>query len=76
MGATDATKTYFNATLFDERCAELGAINEDQRAALVGVDRTTLYRFRRGEMSPRLEVARRLARSIGVTTDDLWKEIV
>ena len=62
----------FNNELFDLRCAALGATSEEQRAALVGIDPSTLYRFRRGRIGPRLEVARRIAERLGVTVDDLW----
>lgn len=62
----------FNADLFDARCEELGATTTEQKAALAGVDWTTIHRFRRGEMGPRLEVARRVASRLGVSVDDLW----
>lgn len=71
--AIDATAS-FNSELFDRRCAEiLGAdATNDQRAELAGVDWTTIYRFKRGELGPRLEVARRIARRLRVSVDELW----
>lgn len=69
--ATDAIPR-FNGELFDRRCAELGATTELQRAALVEVSVTTLHRFRKGDMGPRLQVARRFARRLEVSVDDLW----
>lgn len=62
----------FNSALFDERCEAQGAVSEAEKAALCDVDRTTIHRFRRGEMGPRLEVARRMAERLGVTVDELW----
>ncbi|MGW9196099.1 helix-turn-helix domain-containing protein [Micromonospora chersina] len=73
QSATDASPP-FNGELFDERCAELGATSEVQRAALVGVSIPTLHRFRKGEMGPRLTVARRFARRLNVSVDDLWPD--
>jgi DNA-binding XRE family transcriptional regulator len=64
----------FNADLFDKRCEELGATTEQEKAALVGAAVSTLHRFRKGDMGPRLEVARRFARRLGVNVDDLWKD--
>lgn len=69
--ATDAIPP-FNGDLFDRRCAELGATSEVQRAALVDVSVTTLHRFRKGDMGPRLSVARRFASRLTVSVDDLW----
>lgn len=63
-----------NAELFDRRCEDLGATTEPQRAALLGVNASTLWRFRKGEIGPRLEVARRFAQILGVTVDELWPE--
>ncbi|MGC1214128.1 MAG: hypothetical protein WA890_23075 [Micromonospora sp.] len=71
--ATDAIPP-FNGELFDKRCAELGVTSEVQRAALVDVSVTTLHRFRKGDMGPRLSVARRFANRLGVKVDDLWPD--
>lgn len=65
----------FNGELFDRRCAELGATSEVQRAALVGTNVTTLHRFRKGDMGPRLSVARRFARRLSLSVDDLWSDV-
>lgn len=73
QSATDASPP-LNGELFDERCAELGATSEVQRAALVGVSTVTLHRFRKGEMGPRLAVARRFARRLSVSVDALWPD--
>ncbi len=62
----------FNGDLFNRRCELYGATTEAQRAELVDVDVSTLSRFRRRLMGPRLELARRIAERLGVTVDDLW----
>lgn len=71
--ATHATA--FNSALFDERCEALGVTTEIDKAALVEVDTSTLHRFRKGEMGPRLEVARRFARRLEVQIEDLWPDV-
>ena len=60
--------------LFLARCHTKGAVTEEQRAELIGVDRGTLRRWLRGETSPLLPAARRAARALGVTTDELWPD--
>jgi DNA-binding XRE family transcriptional regulator len=64
----------FNSRLFDERCEALGASTVEQKAALVGVDWSTIHRFRKGAYSPRLEIARRIANALGVSVDELWTD--
>lgn len=61
-----------NVALFDERCEAKGASSEAEKAALVDIDHSTLWRFRRGLIGPRLEVARRMAERLEVTVDELW----
>jgi DNA-binding XRE family transcriptional regulator len=63
----------FDSAFFDERCRQLGATTEPERAALVRVDKSTLWRFRNGEIRPRLEVAHRFKRVLGCEISDLWK---
>lgn len=74
QGATDAIPL-LNRDLFDRRCEELGATTEEQKAALVKVNPSTIHRFRKGEIGPRLEVARRIARALNVSVDDLWPDL-
>ena len=68
----DATAIRLNSDLFDRRAEALGATTEAEKAALVDLDPSTLWRFRRGQIGPRLEVARRMAERLEVTVDDLW----
>lgn len=58
--------------LFERRCAELGATTNEQRAELAGVDWTTIWRWGRGEISPRLDAARRVAGRLEIRVDDLF----
>jgi hypothetical protein len=73
---TATTVGPLNSGLFDERCkAILGEDTTEQaKADLVGSDPSTVHRFRKGEMSPRLVVARRWASVLGVSVDELWPQ--
>lgn len=69
----DATSTVgFNYELFESRCADKGATTNEQKAALAGVDWSTIWRFRKGDMGPRLEVARQMAENLDTTVDELF----
>jgi DNA-binding XRE family transcriptional regulator len=70
--AIPATAARFNSELFDERCAALEATTEVARAALVGVDPATLYRYRKGQFAPRQEIALRIAELLDVSIEQLW----
>lgn len=65
--ATDAT---FRYDLVARRARELG-IKVGRLAQLAGVDRTTLWRYRKGQFQPKTDVARRLADSVGIPFDEL-----
>jgi DNA-binding XRE family transcriptional regulator len=72
--AISAKSSVFNRKLFDERCEALGATTTEQKANLAGVDWSTIHRFTEGDIGPRLEVARRMARRLGVEFAELWPE--
>lgn len=59
--------------VFDELTSRLGATNEVERARLIDVDRTTLYRIRERKVTPTLEVAMRMAERLGSTVDELFE---
>jgi predicted transcriptional regulator len=61
----------FNSALFDNLCAAREAATPAEKAALAGIDESTLWRLRKGQ-TPRLDTARRIAGRLQVTTDDLW----
>lgn len=69
--ATDATATQIDFAVFDAKCAEEGARDESARAELVGVSRTTLWRWRKGTQQVSLPVASRLAERFDITLDEL-----
>lgn len=71
---TAAPSVVFQGKLFDEKAAALGAETEVDRAALCGVDRATLYRYRTGRTVPLLPEAMRFAACVGMTATDLWLE--
>lgn len=69
--ATVATPLTIRFDLFDQKCAELGALDEKARAELVEVNRTTLWRWRTGVQTPNLETATRIAHRFDITVEDL-----
>lgn len=71
---TDTPSIRLNRAVFEQLCAERNATTEDQRAALVGVDRGTIRRWIKGDVSPLLTAARHTAKRLGTTVDELWKD--
>jgi transcriptional regulator with XRE-family HTH domain len=68
--ATDAT-VRLNWALFDQRAEAVGARTETAKAALMGVTRETLWRYRQGTFVPGSDVLMRTSASLGVTIDSL-----
>lgn len=60
--------------IFMRQCELKLALTEEQRAALVGVDRGTIRRWLDGDTMPLLPMARRVARILDSTVNDLWPE--
>lgn len=79
MAATDpvstdaipATDPRINFAVFDAKCAERGATNDVARARLAGVNRTTIWRWRKGLYSPDFKVATQIAHRFGISLDEL-----
>lgn len=75
--ATDATapstKVPIDFSVFDAKCAEQGAADESARAKLAGVSRVTLWRWRKGDQQPSLPVVSHVARTLGVSVDELTR---
>lgn len=73
--ATDATapspKVPIDFEVFDEKCAERNALDETARAELAGVNRVTLWRWRKGIQQPSLPVVSQIARTLDVSVDKL-----
>lgn len=61
-----------NGPLFDDRCAAKGAHTDTEIAALLGVAVSTIGRWRDKGQRPRVDMARHVAATLGVTVDDLW----
>lgn len=69
--APEVASLRFDSQKFDELCAALGAASPAEKAALAGIDESTLWRLRKGQ-TPRLDTARRIAGRFQVSIDDLW----
>jgi hypothetical protein len=63
----------FNGPHFDERCAAKNAHTEIARAELVGTDRRTLHRWRRGECVPDTVNALVMAERLETTVERLLR---
>ncbi|WP_435233321.1 helix-turn-helix transcriptional regulator [Micromonospora aurantiaca (nom. illeg.)] len=61
------------ADIFDKLAETHGATNDAERARLVGIERTTLYRIREGKVVPKLETAMQIAQRLDVTVEDLFE---
>jgi DNA-binding XRE family transcriptional regulator len=70
--ATPSLSIRLRTDVFDALAANLAGTEQD-RARLIGLDRTTLYRIRRGRVVPTLDVAMRLAERLGTTVDELFE---
>ena len=73
--ATDATtpspKVPINFEVFDAKCAAQGALDESARAKTAGINRVTLWRWRKGIQQPSLPVVSQIARTLDVSVDEL-----
>jgi transcriptional regulator with XRE-family HTH domain len=67
----EVAPTRFDSDRFDELCAGREAATPAAKAALAGIDESTLWRLRKGQ-TPRLDTARRIAQRLDVTIDELW----
>lgn len=62
-----------NTALFKERLAARG-LSQTKLAQRLDINPITIIRAMRGDFEPRLGVARRMARELGVTVDALFPE--
>lgn len=60
-----------NTALFKERLAAVG-LSQTKLAQRLDINPITIIRAMRGDFEPRLDVARRMARELGVTVDALF----
>lgn len=57
---------------FSAAFAAKGCTSGDDRARLLGIPRRAVYRYAKGEVSPTLSRARRIAAKLGCDVDELW----
>lgn len=57
--------------VFDREAERLGAHTDAAKAKLIDVDRATMWRYRKGILTPSLSRAMAIADKLGVTFDDL-----
>lgn len=69
--ATPAVRLRFD--VIDARCAELEASTDVARAELLGVDRTTLWRWRNDRMGVALGTALDLAERLSLPVESITK---
>lgn len=71
--ATPPAPIRLRTNIFDALLADINAGTETERARLFDMDRTTLYRIRKGKVTPTLEVAMRMAERLGTTVEELFE---
>lgn len=55
---------------------ELRHLSQEQLAAAVGVSQAMISHIEIGKHSPRVEIAQRIAQTLGVATDDIaWRKV-
>lgn len=69
--ASGAAEPRIDFAIFEAKCAEHGATTDVARAQVVGVNRTTIWRWRKGLCAPDLTVATEIAEQFGITLDEL-----
>ena len=74
-GDTATPAVRLREDVFDARCAELDIVGEQAKADLVDVDRVTLWRYRRGLLTPNLDVAFRFAQALDLQVNDLFEAV-
>ncbi|MCG5460804.1 hypothetical protein MED01_004230 [Micromonospora sp. MED01] len=56
-----------------KRCEELGAVSRNAQAQLMGVPRTTFFRWLKGTHTPNLTASRRAADRLDLPSDEMWE---
>jgi DNA-binding Xre family transcriptional regulator len=70
---TGTSRFLIDGNVVAQRCAELGAHNDRDRARVMGIGRNTLHRWRNGSDSvPRLDTIDSVCRRLGVARDVLF----
>lgn|SRR6185369_15483773 len=74
--ATDATLVArLRLDVFDANAERLGAMSDQAKADLIGVDRATMWRYRTGKMTPTLDRALAIAEVLGVDLSELIERV-
>lgn len=71
MTATKTEPIWLDFEAIDARCAELGAHNDAERAEILGTNKSSLSRWRRGAMDITVGRAATLADRLGLTLADV-----
>lgn len=69
--ATNATGARLRFGIFDKRAEDMGATSEAAKAELIGVDRVTLWRWRKGHLTPSLDTAMTIAKRLDLPLGEL-----
>lgn len=70
-----ATAVRFRFGVIDAWAAKRGAVGDSAIAGLLGTDRTTIFRYRTGRISPTLDRAVGFADLMGVKVDDIIERV-
>ncbi len=74
-GVEPKTRTVLNLGLYLERTTALGATDEQSRAKVAGISRSTQNRWIKGKTEPDPRKARAAAKRLRVTRDELFAEV-
>lgn len=74
-GAVSETRMVLNLSVYLECAGDLGAHTPQERRALVGVSRTTEWRWMHGVSVPSHSRARAVAATLKTTTRELFPEV-
>lgn len=70
--ATDATPgARLRLDVFDREAERLGATTDAAKARLIDVDRVTMWRYRKGLLTPKTGRAMAIAEKLGISVDEL-----
>lgn len=61
--------------VFDRGAEALGAMSDQAKADLVGVDRSTIWRWRVGHQTPNLDTILSIAMKLDLLVDDLVERV-
>ncbi|GGN96026.1 hypothetical protein GCM10010112_86890 [Actinoplanes lobatus] len=71
----ETSHVVLNEDLFRSRTRALGARTDQERCAVAGISRASLYRWRTGTVTPSLDALRSVARRLDVELSQLVREV-